>query len=54
MTALPISIATTISESYVILAALLGYVIGKERLTSHQKTGAVVAIFSVIILSSTL
>ncbi|MEK7505845.1 MAG: EamA family transporter [Patescibacteria group bacterium] len=51
---IPISIATSISESYIVLAALLGYLVGREKLSWHQKTGAVIAIVSVVMLASTV
>ena len=51
---LPIAIATTISESYIILAALLGFLLNGEKLHRHQQVGAVVALVSVIVLSTTL
>ncbi len=43
-----ISLATTISESYLALAALLGVVVGGERLRRHQYAGSAIAIASVI------
>ncbi len=48
---IPISIATTISESYVALAAMLGVYINHEKLKKHQIIGACIAIVSVIMLS---
>ena len=47
-----ISIATTISESYIVLGVLLGFFINKEKLRLHQLAGIVVVIGSIIILSS--
>lgn len=41
----------TISEGYIIVAALLGYFIGKEKLKSHQILGASIALPAVIILA---
>lgn len=52
VTYIPISIATTISESYIALAVLLGLVINKEKLQLHQLVGVVMVIASVIILSA--
>lgn len=43
-----ISLATTISESYLALAALLGVVVNGERLRAHQYVGSGIAIASVI------
>lgn len=51
-TTIPISIAITISESYIALAVLLGFVVNRERLQSHQIIGVIIAIVSVILLSS--
>lgn len=54
VTTIPISIAASISESYVILAALLGYIVGGERLRKHQVLGAGLAFISVVFLASTV
>ncbi|MFM2415234.1 MAG: hypothetical protein RI911_927 [Candidatus Parcubacteria bacterium] len=51
VTYLPISLVITISESYIILAALLGYWIGKEHLHIHQKIGAAIALPAVILFA---
>ncbi|MFH0806265.1 MAG: DMT family transporter [Candidatus Brennerbacteria bacterium] len=51
-TYIPIAIATTISESYIVLAVLLGVFMNKERLKWHQVVGVVVTIASVIFLSA--
>ena len=48
---IPISIATTISESYIVLAALLGIFINKEKLRWHQYVGIATACVGVILLS---
>ncbi len=48
---IPISIAITISEGYIILAVLLGIIINKEKLRNHQTMGVVLAIIGVILLS---
>ncbi len=50
-TLIPISIAITISESYVALAVLLGFFINREKLQKHQLVGAALAIISVIVLA---
>ncbi|MFA5187949.1 MAG: EamA family transporter [Patescibacteria group bacterium] len=47
-----ISIAATISESYIILATLLGIFINREKLKPHQIIGIIVAILGVLILSA--
>ena len=49
---IPISIATTISESYIALAVFLGLVINKEKLKKHQKLGVVLTVIGVIILAA--
>ena len=51
-TYIPIAIATTISESYVALAVLLGVFANKERLKWHQIVGVIVTIASVIFLAA--
>lgn len=43
MSILPIIIATSLSEGYIALAAILGLVINKERLGLHQKFGVGIA-----------
>lgn len=53
-TLIPISLAVTISESYIALAALLGYFINREKLRAHQFLGASIAIIGVIVLAGTL
>ena len=50
-TYIPISIATTISESYIALAVLLGLFVNREKLRTHQIIGVTLAIIGVIMLS---
>jgi drug/metabolite transporter (DMT)-like permease len=50
-TLIPISIATTISESYIVVAVILGFYLNKEKLRRHQILGVILAIVSVICLS---
>ncbi len=50
-TFIPIAIATTISESYIALAVLLGLFVNHEKLKRHQIVGVVLATISVITLS---
>lgn len=52
MVAAPIGIAVALSESYIIIAVLLGLAINKERLDSHQKIGLLVAIGAAIALAA--
>ena len=52
MTVAPITIATALSESYIIIAVILGLAINKEKIHLHQKLGLVVAIIAAITLAS--
>lgn len=51
MTLAPIAISVAISESYIIIAVLLGLFIGKEKLKKHQKIGLIIAILAALLLS---
>lgn len=51
---IPIAIATSISESYIVLAALLGLTLNREKLQSHQYVGLAVTPIAAILLSLTL
>lgn len=46
-------IAVALSESYIIIAVILGLAVNKERLERHQKIGLFVAMVSAIVLAST-
>jgi uncharacterized membrane protein len=48
---IPISVAITISESYIILAVILGLIINREKLKHHQYFGVVLAIAGVLVLA---
>ncbi|MDO8610219.1 MAG: hypothetical protein Q7R95_06725, partial [bacterium] len=48
---IPIAIATSISESYIVIAAYLGYKINKEKLRVHQTMGFVLTILATIVLT---
>lgn len=50
-TLVPISIATTISESYIVLASLLGLYVNRERIKTHQALGMACAAGGAILLS---
>jgi len=50
----PISIAVAISESYIIIAVLLGYFVNKESLRKHQIIGLILALISAIYLATSL
>jgi drug/metabolite transporter (DMT)-like permease len=54
MTLAPIAISVALSESYIIIAVLLGMFVNKERLRKHQIFGMIVAIISAILLASSL
>ena len=47
----PISIAVAVSESYIIIAVLLGIFVNKERLKKHQAISLVIALLSAIYLA---
>jgi drug/metabolite transporter (DMT)-like permease len=48
---IPISVAVTITESYIILAVLLGIIINREKLRHHQYLGIILAIGGVLLLA---
>ena len=50
---IPIAVATGISEGYIALAALLGLAVNRERLTTHQLFGLVLAVAGAIALAAT-
>lgn len=50
-TYIPISIATTISESYVVLTVMLGIFINREKVLKHQIAGIIMTVASVFVLS---
>jgi uncharacterized membrane protein len=54
MTLAPISISVAISESYIIIAVLLGYFVNKEKLRKHQIIGLTLAIVSAVYLAFSL
>jgi len=47
----PIAIVVSISESYIIIAVLLGMFVNKERLKKHQIIGLILALVSAIVLA---
>jgi len=51
---IPISLAVMVSESYIALAALLGYFLGREKLNNHQIIGAIIAFIGVFLLVQTI
>lgn len=54
MTLAPIGITVAISESYIIIAVLLGIFIGKEKLLRYQYVGLLLAVAGAIALSITI
>lgn len=52
MTLAPISIAVALSESYIIIAVLLGLAVNKERLAGHQKIGLACAVLAAVVLAA--
>ncbi|MBS3051572.1 MAG: DMT family transporter [Candidatus Aenigmarchaeota archaeon] len=51
LTLTPIAIAVGISESYIALAALLGIIVNKEKLLTHQKFGLLLALLGAVTLA---
>ncbi len=51
MTLAPITIAVALSESYIIVAVILGLAVNKEKLAKHQKFGLALAVVSAITLA---
>ena len=49
---IPIAIATSISETYIAVAAVLGLIINKEKLRPHQYVGMMIAIGSAVLLGA--
>ncbi|OHA19518.1 MAG: hypothetical protein A3C08_01910 [Candidatus Taylorbacteria bacterium RIFCSPHIGHO2_02_FULL_47_18] len=52
MTLAPIGVAVALSESYIIVAVLLGLAVNKERLGAHQKIGLVCAVVAAVVLAA--
>jgi len=52
MSLAPIGIVVALSESYIIIAVILGLTVNKEKIKFHQKCGLVLAVISAIILAS--
>lgn len=52
MSLAPIGVIVALSESYIIIAVILGLMLNRERLILHQKVGLVMAIISAIILAA--
>ena len=52
MSLAPIAVAVALSESYIIVAVILGLLINREKIQKHQKFGLIVAIIAAIILAA--
>lgn len=52
MTLAPIGIAAALSESYIIIAVILGLFVNKEKLERHQKIGLIIAVIAAVIIAS--
>lgn len=52
MSLAPIAVAVALSESYIIIAVILGFTLNKERVLAHQKIGLVTATFAAVVLAS--
>lgn len=50
-TLIPISIATTISETYIALAVLLGILVNHEKIRRHQAIGICLAVVGAVVLA---
>ncbi len=49
---IPIGIAATISESFIVVGALYGVILNKEKLKKHQFFGIGLALFSILLLAA--
>ncbi len=52
MSLAPIAVAVALSESYIIVAVILGLLVNKEKIQGHQKFGLILAIISAVVLAS--
>ncbi len=52
MSVAPIGVATALSESYIIIAVILGLFLNREKIRRHQKFGLVLALAAAIVLAS--
>jgi len=52
MSLAPIGVVVALSESYIIIAVILGLAINREKLRTHQKWGLLAAVFSAILLAA--
>lgn len=49
--ALPLAIVTSISQGYIVLAVILGYVLNREKILLHQKAGIALAVAAILSIS---
>lgn len=52
MSLAPIGVVVALSESYIIIAVILGLAVNKEKIKVHQKWGLCLAILSAVVLAS--
>lgn len=52
MTIAPIGVVVALSESYIIVAVILGLLVNRERIQAHQKVGLFLALASALTLAS--
>lgn len=52
MSVAPIGVATALSESYIIIAVILGLLLNHEKIHRHQKFGLLLALAVAIVLAS--
>lgn len=52
MSLAPIGVVVALSESYIIIAVILGLLINRERIQFHQKVGLLLAIIAAISLAA--
>lgn len=48
---MPAAIATSISESYIVVSVILGLIYNKEKIKKHQYFGLIVTVVCAIILA---
>ena len=51
MTLAPIGVVVALSESYIIIAVLLGYFVSREKLQAHQKFGIILGCAAILVLA---
>ncbi len=51
LTVAPIGVVVALSESYIVIAVILGLTINKEKIHPHQRFGLLVAVISALVLA---